>query len=90
MEMEEELPDGDADGELHEDQLLMAERVAVARLGGAIRMGELIEQIIVRENLERPVSLPARLLAPSTPECSGPSTLNAHLPPFCCCVDSSD
>ena len=25
MEMEEELPDGDADGELHGDQLLMAE-----------------------------------------------------------------
>ena len=39
MDMEEELPDGDADGELHGDQLLVAERVAVARPGGAIRMG---------------------------------------------------
>ena len=37
MEMEEELPDGDADNELHGDQLLMAERVAAARPGGAIR-----------------------------------------------------
>ena len=36
MEMEEELPDGDADGELHGDQLLIAERVAAARPGGAI------------------------------------------------------
>ena len=31
MEMEKELPDGDADGELHGDQLLIAERVAAAR-----------------------------------------------------------
>ena len=36
MEMEEELPDGYANGELHGDQLLMAERVASARPGGAI------------------------------------------------------
>ena len=28
---EEELPDGDADGELHGDQLLVAEQVAAAR-----------------------------------------------------------
>ena len=33
---EEELPDSDADGELHGDQLLVAERVAAARPGGAI------------------------------------------------------
>ena len=43
--MEEELPDGDADGELNGDQLLMAVRVAAARPGGAIRMGEVIERI---------------------------------------------
>ena len=36
MDMEEELPDGDADCELHGDQLLMAERVAATRPGGAI------------------------------------------------------
>ena len=39
MDMEEELPDGDADGELHGDQLLVAKRVAVTQPGGAIRMG---------------------------------------------------
>ena len=44
MNMEEgELPDGDADGELHGDQLLVAERVAAARSGCAIRMGDVIE-----------------------------------------------
>ena len=52
MEMEE-LPDGDADPELHGDQLLVAERVAAARQGGAIRMGEVIERIIERDHLER-------------------------------------
>ena len=37
MEMEEEeLPDGNADGELHGDQLLVAERVAAARPDSAI------------------------------------------------------
>ena len=61
MEMEEELPDGDADGELHGDQLLIAERVAAARPGGAIRMGDVIERIIARDNIERPNLLPARM-----------------------------
>ena len=51
MEMEEKLPDGDADGELDCHQLLMAERVAAVRPGGAIRMGEVIEQLIARDNL---------------------------------------
>ena len=45
IDMEEEkLPDGDADGELHGDQLLVAERVAAARPGSAIRMGEVIDE----------------------------------------------
>ena len=51
IEMEEELLDGDPDGELHGDQLLMAERVAAARPGRAIRMGEVIKRIITRDNL---------------------------------------
>ena len=46
MEIEEKLPDGDADGELNGEQLLIAERVAAARPSGAIRMGEVIERII--------------------------------------------
>ena len=90
MKMEEELPYGNADGELRGDQLLMAERVAAARPGGAIRMGNVIERIIARDNLERPVSPPARMLAPLTQQRAGPSGLNAHLPPFRCRVDSSD
>ena len=63
IKMEEELPDGVADGELHGDQLLMAERVAAARPGGAIYMGDVIERIITRDNLERPNSPPARMPA---------------------------
>ena len=90
MENEEELPYGAADGEFHGDQLLMAERVAAARPGGAICMGDVIERVIARDNLKRPVSPPARMLAPPTQQRAGPSKLNAHLPPFRCRLDSSD
>ena len=90
MEIKEELPDGDGDGELHRDQRLMAERLAAARPGGAIRMGDVIERIISRDNLERPNSPPARMRAPFTPQRSGPSGLNAHLPRFRRRLDSSD
>ena len=85
MKMEEELPDGDAVGELHGDQ-----RVAAARPGGAIRMGEVIERIIACHNLERPVSPAARMPAPPTQQHAGPSGVNAHLPQFHRRVDSSD
>ena len=68
----------------------MAERVAAARIGGAIRMGNVIEQIIARDNLERPVSPPARKPAPPTQKRVGPSGLNAPLPLFRCRVDSFD
>ena len=88
MEMEEELPDGDTDGELHGDQFLVAERVAAARPRGAIRMGDVIERVIARDNLEQPVRLPARMPTPSMPQRAGPSGMNAHLPPFRRRVDS--
>ena len=39
----EKLPYRDADNGLHGDQLLMAEQVAAARPGGAIRTGDVIE-----------------------------------------------
>ena len=68
----------------------MAERVAVARPSGAIRMGDVIEQIISRDNLQRLVSSPARMPGPPTPQRDGPIELNAHLLPFRCRVDSSD
>ena len=91
MEMEEkELPDGNADIELHSDQLLVAERVAAARPDGAIRMGDVIERIIARDNLTRPVPLPTQKSVPPTPQRAGPSALNAHLPPFRRRVDSFD
>ena len=90
MDMEKKLPDGDADGELHGDQLLVAERVAVARPGGAIRMGEVIERIFASDNLERPISPPARMPEQPTPQRAGPSGLNAHLPPFRRRIDSPD
>ena len=89
-EMEEKLITGDAKGELHGDQLLMAEQIAAVRLGGVIRMGEMIERIIARDNLERPVSPPVQMPALPTPERAKPSRLNAHLPLFCRRVDSSD
>ena len=88
--MEEEMPGGDADGELHGDQLLMAERVASAQPGCAIRMGDLIERIIARDNLERPNSPPVRMKAPPPPQRAGQCGLNAHLPPFRRRVDTSD
>ena len=86
---EEELPDGDADGELHGDQLLVAERAAAARPGGAIRMGDVIDGSL-RARTSRSVSPPARMPAPPTPQRAGPSGLNAHLPPFRHRVDSYD
>ena len=58
MDMEEKLADGDAAGELNCDQLVVAEQVAAARPGGAIRMGDVIERIIARDNLERVISPP--------------------------------
>ena len=68
----------------------MTERVASARHVGAIRIGDVIEQIIARDNLERPVSPFARMPAPPTQQRAGQSGLNAHLPPFRHRVDSSD
>ena len=70
MEEKEELPDGDSDCELHDDQLLVAERVAASRSGGAIRIGDVIEWIIARDNLARPISPPARM--PATPHRNAP------------------
>ena len=82
IEIKQELSNNNADGELHGDQLLMAERDAHARLGRVIRMGKVIERIIARDNIEQPVSPPARMLAPTTQQRAGLIGLNAHLPPF--------
>ena len=53
-------------------------------------MGDVIERIIARDNLERPVSPPARMPVPPTQQLAGPSGLNAHLAPFLRRVDSFD
>ena len=81
-------PDGGVD-ELSNDQLLVAKRKADARPGGAIRIGEVIEKIIVRDNLDRSVLPPARMSAPHTTLRALQSGLNALLPPFHPRVDSS-
>lgn len=59
---------------------MMTEGVAAARPGGAIRMGHVIERLIVRENLNRPVSPPALMPPPPTPHCARQITLYANLP----------
>ena len=68
----------------------MAERVAATRPNGAIQMGDVIERIIARDNLERPVSPPARMLEPPKQQRAGPSGLNAHLAPYQRRVNSSE
>ena len=64
MEMLVELPDVDAGGKLHGDKLLVAERVAVVRPGGPIRMGDVIKRIRARDNLVP--SFAARSIASAT------------------------
>ena len=90
MKMEDELPDGDSEGVLTFDQILVAERVAAARPNCAIRMSDVIKRIIARDNLARLVFPPDRMPAPPTLRRARPSKLNAHLPPFRRHVDSSD
>ena len=90
MEMENELLNGNNDGKLYGDKLLMAKRMAAARQGCAIRMDRVIELIIALENPERLNSPIAWILAPPTLQRAGPSGLKAHLPPLRCRVDSFD
>lgn len=90
MDMKKKLSDGDVDGELYGNQLLIPERMAAARPGGVIRMTDVIQRIIARDNLELPKSPFARMLAPPTPQRAGPSGLDAHMPLFGRRVDSSD
>ena len=55
---------GNFDVELHGNKLLVTEREAATRPDGAIRICDVIEQIIAREHIQRPVSPPARMPAP--------------------------
>ena len=90
MKKKEELSDGDIEGELYGDQILVAERVAAARPDSAIRMVDVIERIIPRDNPEKPLSPLSQMPAPLTPQRAGPSGLNAYLPPFYRRVDFAD
>lgn len=51
MDIEQKLPNCDADGEINGDQIIVAEQVAAAWPGRAIRISEVIERIIARDNL---------------------------------------
>ena len=69
---------------------MLTEREAAARPGGAIWIGDVVERIIARDNLERTISPFARMPAPLSPQRAGPSWLNAHAQPFRRRVNSSD
>ena len=51
-EGDDQMPDGDAQGELHGAALDQAERAAADRPGLAVRMGEVIERLMTRANGE--------------------------------------
>ena len=61
----EQVPEGEENGELTDAQLRQAERADVARPGAATRIGDVIERICARGNLQVPKSPPRRLPAPS-------------------------
>lgn len=84
--MNEEEPEG----EILNILLLVVKRTVNARPGEAIRMVEIIERMIARENLDRPISRPFSIQAPPTPQRVGPCGLDDHLPPFRRRVDFFD
>ena len=90
MDKEEKHPDGDTDRELHGNQLSMTERVAATSQSGAIWMSKVIERIIACDNLKLPVSPPARMSAPHTPQRAGQCAINDQMPPIWRRVDLSD
>ena len=57
---------------------------------GAMRIEEVIERICARQNLDPPVSPPARMPAPPSPQHAGPSVLNADATQFRRRIDPSD
>ena len=64
--------------------------MAAPRQNGAIRMGEVIDKMIARNNLDRLVPLPDKMSKPLTLQRAIASGLNAHLPPFRSRIDLSD
>ena len=68
----EQVSEGDENGELNDAQLRQAERATANRPGAAIRIGDAIERICARENLQMPDSPPKRMPPPS-PQRAGKS-----------------
>ena len=62
----EPVPGDDENGELSGAQLRKAERAAAARPGAAIRIGDVIERICARGNMQLPTSPPRRMPPPSS------------------------
>lgn len=78
----DQVPEGDENGQLDGAQLTRAERAAAARPGAAVRMGDAIERICARQNIQMPSSPPKRLpvimLQPS-PNRAGMSLLSVFV-----------
>ena len=53
-------------------------------------MSKVIDQIIAKTDLERPVSPPALMPKPLTLQRANRSSLNVYMPQFRCCVHSSN
>ena len=68
----EQVPEGDENGELNDAQLRQAEQATANRPGAAIRIGDAIERICARDNLQIPDSPPKRMRLPS-PQRAGKS-----------------
>ena len=77
--------DGDSNGELYYNQLLVAERAANAGPGGAIWISDVIKRIISRDHFERYI-LPHAKMPPT--QRAAPSKRNSQAPPFRLKIDS--
>ena len=68
----EQVPEGDENGERNDAKLRQAELATADCPGAAIRIGEAIERMCARENLQVPDS-PPKQLPPPTPQLAGKS-----------------
>ena len=79
IDMEKEVIDNDADGKLHDDQLMVTKRVAATQRDCPIKIDYVIERIIERYKFERPVLPFAQILGIITLKRIKPNKLNAHM-----------
>ena len=76
----EQVPEGDENGELNDAQLRQAERATANPPGAAIWIGDAIERICARENLQMPGS-PFKLMPPPSLQRAG-NSYNGLMPQF--------